>query len=90
MSAMTSQLPKPNNEAAMLVGQPCSLEGWFMTVAVRCKCDGDKVVLIVGSVGAMNQCPHCKRFIQIGGLQIMPNNEINFSFNILTQVKLDE
>jgi len=58
-------VPRPG---VPLVGQPFSIDAWFMTVQIKCYCGAHHSVLVVGRIGAAAACPACGRLFQLRGL----------------------
>lgn len=68
--------PKDN---VPIVGQPYDIKGWFVTIMIECKCEKPAHFLLAGNIGAFAQCPNCKGVVQLAGLEVQPNNDVNFS-----------
>ena len=47
-----------------IVGEPFTFQSWFPTVLVRCNCEAQSALLIIG--GAIVVCPACRRQVAVG------------------------
>ena len=53
-------IPFPPTVNVPLVGQPCTVKGWFPSVLIHCNCEAKEPMMIVG-LGGVAQCPACGR-----------------------------
>lgn len=82
------QHPRPE---IPIVGQPFSLEGWFLQIILLCRCDTPKPVLIVGQPGAaLGQCGNCRRKYLLQALAIDPAGKPNFQIAMMADTKTDD
>jgi hypothetical protein len=58
-------IPFPSASAIPILGQACTVHGWFPTVLLSCNCDSHQPLMIVG-LGAIAVCPKCQRAFAIG------------------------
>ena len=65
-----------------IVGQPFSVESWFVTVLAVCHCEAHQAFFLAGRMGATAECPKCHRRYQLVRVASRPDGQMEIGINL--------